>query len=128
MTRDWDIIRKILIAIEKHEGYKRQDIVFSDLKTEAKIDDCEMMRYYLRLLSEDDLIDASIGSCGKDGVAGILYGLTWSGHELLGMIADEKIWGAVKNDDSRITINKITAFANHHYNELAKQSKTIDKF
>lgn len=90
MQRNWDIIRKILIAVE---SLPTEDSEINS--TELQDIDAESVAYHMRLLLEAELI---VGSC-RDAMGPPLCRarrLTWEGHEFLDKIRNETLWRKIK--------------------------------
>ena len=90
MQRNWDIIRKILLAVEAlpTEDSEINSTEFQDINSES-------VAYHMRLLLDAGLI---VGSC-RDAVGPPLCRarhLTWEGHEFLDKIRNESIWRKIK--------------------------------
>lgn len=90
MQRNWDIVRKILIAVEAlpTEDSEINSTEFQDI-------DSDTAAYHMRLLLEASLI---VGSC-RDALGPPLCRarhLTWEGHEFLDKIKNESIWRKIK--------------------------------
>ncbi len=90
MKRDWDTIRRILLAIEQLPGEDSQlssDQIPGLLPDEAA--------YHMRLLREAGLIE---GGCRQATGPAWCYAraLTWNGHELLDSIRADTAWQRIK--------------------------------
>ena len=92
MKRDMDLVREILIAIERSEdgnlnfdalGYERQQVYL-----------------HIELMKEHGLVDAMIAQANDGPKHEILMckieRLTWDGHDFLDKIRDESIWEQAK--------------------------------
>ncbi|MEE4377298.1 MAG: DUF2513 domain-containing protein [Candidatus Competibacteraceae bacterium] len=95
MTRDWEIIRAILVRLE--ESSTPNSIVrmgdFDDLEEQD-------VAYNMRLLSDAGCIEANIlkTSTGDNLIASaIARRLTPKGHDLLDSIRNESVWNQVKD-------------------------------
>ncbi|TVQ90226.1 MAG: DUF2513 domain-containing protein [Bacteroidetes bacterium] len=90
MKRDIDLVRKILLEIEKKEdptgwlipeieGYSEDEII-----------------YHIKVLAEADFLDAkNLG--GKGGFEWAAINLTWEGHEFLDAARNDTIWKKAKD-------------------------------
>lgn len=89
MKRDMDLVRCILLHVERHE----EDSAPMQLRIETHTE--EEVSYHVRLLAQANYIDAM---CAKGVVAAVWkpMGFTWKGHELLDDIRDEAVWARVK--------------------------------
>jgi hypothetical protein len=101
MRRDWDLVRKIVLAVEDHpdgfmprldiEGYSREQI-----------------GYHAYLLIDAGLAaGVSIGVSGDKSPQAMLRNLTWAGHEFAESARDDSRWktamGIVKDKGGAIT-------------------------
>ena len=98
MKRDMDLVRKILLAIEKSES--------GNIKFDRLDDDLDRVYRHVALMKEFGLVDAIIIPSGDGPVERILAckvkGLTWEGHDFLEKARDESRWEKAK----RICIEK----------------------
>ena len=95
MVKNWDIIRAILLRLETSET--ANTVLHS---TDVKDYPEQEVAYNMRLLNEAGYIKANIlESRSGDGRinAAMASRLTNSGHELLGTIRAESVWGKVKD-------------------------------
>lgn len=87
MKRDWDLIRKILIELEKSDDMRK---VLQDVEGYER----EKVGHHIFLLKEAGLVDAN---CTR--LHGMMIShatsLTWGGHEFLGKIRSETLWKKV---------------------------------
>lgn len=95
MTRDWEIIRAILMRLE--ESSTPNTVVnmnnFEGMEDQA-------VAYNMRLLRDADCIEANIRetSTGNNLIgAAIARRLTPKGHDLLDSIRNESVWGQIKD-------------------------------
>ncbi len=88
MTRDWDLIRHILLATEAAQATVK--VSYEDM------DDCteESFRYNTLLLSEAGLVHSVV--LPRIHVT-VVESLTWEGHEFLDAIRDEATWSKIKS-------------------------------
>ena len=102
MTRDMDLIREILLAIEAYPESNAYDLNLSF--TEHSEDE---VSYHCRLLFDAGLIDAKFfpANIGPDDWA--IKGLTWAGHEFLEASRDDSRWNKAK----KITWEKTKSFS-----------------
>lgn len=95
MTRDWNIIRAILLGLEA----AKTPTTVLNAKDLAPFDEQEVA-YNIRLLSEAGYIKANIlESKSGDGriAAALARSLTNSGHELLDTIRSDTVWGKIQD-------------------------------
>ena len=85
MQINWDIIRKILLAVE---SLPTEDSEIHS--TECQDIDAEHLAYHMLLLLEAELIVRSCLNARKPPQ------LTWEGHEFLDKIRNESIWHKIK--------------------------------
>ncbi len=92
MKRDMDLLRKILLTVERHED--------DDSINNIQIDGCsyDKIAYHVYLLKEAGLIDAVISyGMGSIKVANYsIFKLTWKGHEFLDAARNDTIWAKAK--------------------------------
>ena len=90
MTRDWNLIRKILIRMEQEPG--RYELRASDWPYY----DTVMVDYHLNLMFKAELIE---GEClvSRSAVRSCrVKSITWKGHELLDTIRRDTVWIKIK--------------------------------
>ena len=88
MKRDMDLIREVLLEVEKVEGWDDwKQIEFKDR-------DPEEISYHVMLLAEAGLIEAK-KIC--DGGAWLPMRLTWEGHEFLDAARNDTVWKKTKD-------------------------------
>lgn len=95
MTRDWEIIRAILIRLE--DSNTPNSVVNMN---EFDGVDGQAVAYHMRLLRDVDCIEANIRETSTGGNligAAIARRLTSKGHDLLDTIRNESIWNQVKS-------------------------------
>lgn len=91
MKRDMELIRKVLLTIEKDHI----DVVLYSLPIEGY--DIKTVGYHCKILKEAGLISEYQGFYADDELQGFCVGsLTWEGNEFLGKIKDESVWGKTK--------------------------------
>jgi len=90
MKRDMDLIRTILIEMERNESPNDQAEIHADGYSDDQI------VYHLKLLKEAGLIEA-IDVSSFEGMAFIPRNLTWRGHEFLEAARNEGVWQMVKD-------------------------------
>jgi len=91
MKRDFDLIRLILLEIEKTPAEKAGDLIPIKLEgfTSPEIS------YHVGLLEQAGLVKA-FNFAADDLSEWIPSGLTWEGHEFLDAARDSKIWDKAK--------------------------------
>lgn len=91
MERDMDLIRLILLEIEKE--YRSTPLY--GLKVEGY--DMETIAYQCELLYQHGLISDYGSQYGDDTITDFAVGhLTWEGHDYLDKIRDNSRWGKIK--------------------------------
>ncbi len=80
MKRDMDLIRQILLAVEKHNDPDKGIPVNIAGRSEGQVS------YHIRLLDQAGLVKALHIRDGGGGERWILYHLTWQGHDFLDTI------------------------------------------
>ncbi|WLF84848.1 DUF2513 domain-containing protein [Moraxella sp. ZY210820] len=92
MTRNWDLIRQILIHIEQLPDFETP--VFANHFNGY---DEQTVNYHLWLLIQSGLI---VGVCNSDTPKAGLFCkaccLTWQGHEFLASVQQDTIWHKIK--------------------------------
>lgn len=92
MKRDFDLIRKILLAIEEHT----EDTAIQNLTIEGY--NREQIAYHVQLIFEAGLVKGDIlfglGSVKPRGYS--ITQMTWAGHDFLDACRDESRWAKAK--------------------------------
>jgi DNA-binding transcriptional ArsR family regulator len=96
MKRDMDLIRSILLEIEKNP----QPMMWVDLLITGHTHD--EISYHVMLLYEAGLIDANDVS-SADGMDWKAKRLTYQGHEFLDSAREETLWNKAKETVKRTT-------------------------
>ncbi len=98
MKRDMDLIRELLLRIEKHAkpatGIAGRYLEVRDLRLHVEGYDRAQVVYHAYLLVQAELVDGF--SRGVDEYHILVKGLTWRGHDFLDDVRDPKIWHATK--------------------------------
>lgn len=94
MKRNWDTIRRILLAVEQLPDENSRIINYA-----LPGIDPDEAAYHMRLLLDAGLID---GLCRNDTVPSWCYatGLTWAWHEFLDRIRTDTAWNRIKTTAS----------------------------
>lgn len=91
MKRDMEFVRSFLLHIEKsHDGYRPLMLKYDDFP-ETKP---EQVYHHLQILTDGGFLKRQNQSAPNMPAT---LGLTWSGHEFLNTIRDEKVWRETKN-------------------------------
>lgn len=92
MRRDLDLVRSILIYVEKAED----EVDAEDLVTDSW--PFETVAYHIRLMAHHGLVDLSDDTRDMNGetLSLTVSGLTWDGQDYLDAIRDPKVWAKVK--------------------------------
>lgn len=92
MKRDLDLVRSILIYVEKAED----EVDAEDLVTDSW--PFETVAYHIRLMAHHGLVDLSDDTRDMNGetLSLTVSGLTWDGQDYLDAIRDPKVWAKVK--------------------------------
>jgi len=112
MKRNMDLVRDLLLAIEKHPTLADGSQILSvDSSEKLGIQDhsLEEIFYHLELLIKKGLID------GEITLLYIISGLTWDGHDFLDSIRDPVIWQETKEG-----VKKAGGFSLELLSDLAK--------
>ena len=91
MVRDWDLIRKILLRLEK-EPEQRAAVCDDEFSGYAPA----VVSYHIRLLKEAGLIHARCVPDFPNRETCVAQSLTWSGHEFLNQIRNDNVWQQAK--------------------------------
>jgi hypothetical protein len=89
MERDLDLIKNILLALEKDEK------PFTWKNNLIGIEDSVKYSYHIKLLGEAGLV--SVENIGGKGNEWVPYSLTWQGHEFLDAAKNNKAWNKAKD-------------------------------
>jgi FPC/CPF motif-containing protein YcgG len=115
MKRDWEVVRKILMALEEHDS----DVAIKSLPDVDQV----AWAYHIKILGEGKYIIGYVGLANSPSAnfASALR-LTWQGHELLERIRSDTTWARMKktakDKGMSLTIDVIKALAI----EFAKQA------
>ncbi len=91
MRRDWDVVREILLAVERGDGNKE-----IDSKGLPGVDDA-LVAYNMWLLIEQGLAEGGGREPGTMGSPHVyIMRLRWGGHELLDHMRADTFWKRVK--------------------------------
>jgi hypothetical protein len=96
LNRDMDLVRRILIHVDKKETLRPEQIVFDDIADEVLGRHIEML--HKEGLLEGEPVDLSHLSYLRVDVTD----LTWAGHDLVSALRNEGVWQQMKQ--------KLTAF------------------
>lgn len=91
MKRDWDVIRKVLLAVEESP---RARVLFKDLQNVVDSEEQDL-QYQLRLMEEAGLLDHM--TVGEWHNLDLGWRLTWEGHELIDKIRNDTVWKDTKD-------------------------------
>src|SRR5688572_12098241 len=91
MKRDMELVRQILIAIERHpHGHAPRDLSVPDY-------DEENVGYHLVLMGEAGLLVVTSSTpFGAKSPSAVVERMTWAGHEFLDNARNETVWNKVK--------------------------------
>ncbi len=101
MTRDKDLIREILLAIEADESDPRHPV---DLKIPGRT--AREIAYHVHLLAEAGFIQA-IDFGSSDGYDWQSQRLTYNGHEFLDTVRDPEMWREIKDAAKKIGASSV---------------------
>ena len=93
MTRDFDLVRKLLIFFDEKEGPEHVEVPnVGDEYTESQV------KYHCVLLYQAGLLNCEpVKSSTSDRVIKVIpFDLTWDGHEFLAKIRAEGTWQRIK--------------------------------
>ena len=91
MIRDMDLIRTLLLEIEKRDWEQSSDPIQIDGFSE------EQIHYHLGLLTDAGMIDG-IDATSTGGLCWMPGPLTWTGHEFLDAARNDTVWNKVKDE------------------------------
>ena len=91
MERDMDLVKKMLLAIEKKQP---SDLRNEDLEIEGYSH--QKISYHVKMMAEAGLVEAIDFSNNTTGIDWRSISLTWEGHVFLGTSKDEKQWKKTK--------------------------------
>ena len=114
MQRDWEIIRKILLKIEKMPP--NVDALFSkDFNIEQDGFDDQIASFHMGLLVNAGLIEGEYTDLVPSRSQCYALRMTWKGHEFLDTIKPENAWEKIKvkakKDGLGLTFDVIFALA-----------------
>jgi Hypothetical protein (DUF2513) len=94
MKRDLDLVRDILLAIERDEKMDGLHWFIFDGPEDLGIGNCpvEKLSYTIGLMAQAGFLKTAAGSTLMPAISG----LTWERHDFLGAIRDDKIWAKTK--------------------------------
>ena len=99
MERDLDIVRDILLQVEKSDGYLTINDLFDirDKQKDCKYTDKEIV-YHVELLFAQGFIDGNIRrDMNGDITDSSIDGLTWDGADYLESMRDSRVWNKAKS-------------------------------
>lgn len=90
MTRDWELIRRILRALEERPtpNSRVEPAAFAH-------DDPLIVAHHIRLLRDAGLIEAVCREATGAPLYCVATGLTWDGYELLDRIRSDTLWARI---------------------------------
>lgn len=99
MKRNLDLVRNILLQVEKSEDYLELTDLF---EARDKIKDCEFTNneiiYHVELLIAHGFIDGKLKRDMNGYVIdSCINGLTWDGADFLESMRDQKVWGKARD-------------------------------
>ena len=111
MKRDWELIRKIMLAIESSPC----DMHVSSFSIEEY--DPEIVGYHIKLLSDARLVEAINSSSDETMYEYYAQDLTLAGHEFLDNIRSDTNWNKIKtlikSKGGELTFETIKAAASY---------------
>lgn len=90
MKRDWELIRKILVATESLESHSQQ-IDESNFPSYDK----EIVWHHIYLLEQAGLVKAFCSKGMGEPRSCRAFELTWEGHEFLDKIRSQDMWSQI---------------------------------
>lgn len=126
MKRDMDLVRDILLAIEKDSRFDGSGWHQPDDPADLGLTQCtyEQLAYHLTLLIEAELVE------GKTAMRmPMINRLTWQGHEFVSDVRDPVVWRKTK-DGAKMAGNAGIQFAwqiaKAYGKQVAKEKLGID--
>lgn len=106
MKLNYDCIRSVLLYLEKtlafDEDLKIQTVTLEEMfENLPKYDNADIL-YSVSKLNEAGYISAQLIFAGGGFVSGYVSDITYSGHEFLEKVRDNKLWGNVKKTLSKL--------------------------
>ncbi|WP_350614655.1 DUF2513 domain-containing protein [Pseudomonas sp. HY7a-MNA-CIBAN-0227] len=94
MQRDMDLMRLVVLEVEKDHQGPNELVSYEDFETDMVIDGFTpaQVEYHLKLAIQSRIFDIP----GNAGGLYIFSGLTPSGHDFADSVRDEKIWKMTK--------------------------------
>lgn len=93
MRRDMDLIRAILLKLEKlHQGIGTIHFDFDDESLQFEEYDPIVVVGHIKLMAEGGLIDAKVTVQRET----MFNGITWAGRDFLDSVRDDQIWRRTK--------------------------------
>lgn len=94
MKRDLDLVRELLLEVEKAE----KPLTLDDLETPARlaIHSQQKIRYHIWLLHSAGLVDASIFYADNEVYTATIKGLTWDGQDFLDVMREPNVFKQAK--------------------------------
>lgn len=119
MKRNLDIVRSILLQVEKADSYITINDLFvaRDSEKDCKYTDSEII-YHVELLLAYGFIDGNLRrDMNGDIVDNCINGLTWDGADFLESMRDQRVWNRARD-----TIKKSVGSTTF---EVVKQTCTL---
>jgi len=91
MNRDWDVVRKILLAVEA-----QQTATGRVEPTSIQGYDEENVVYHMKIMDEAGLIETWSSMIHNSAPYMAALSMTWKGHEFLDQIRQDTVWNRVK--------------------------------
>lgn len=91
MKRDWEVVRLLLIELEKEESLSGH-LMPGGIKGY----DPQLVSYHIKLIGEAGLAEVSCHQALGVEPFYIAHSLTWQGHEFLDSIRESGLWNRIK--------------------------------
>lgn len=129
MKLDYDCIRSVLLYLEKtlafDEDLKIQTVTLEEMfENLPKYDNADIL-YSVSKLNEAGYISAQLIFAGGGFVGGYVSDVTYSGHEFLEKVRDNKLWGNVKKTLSKLNTAGLSLIGETAGTLLSKQLEQI---
>jgi len=122
MKRNWEVIRKTLVAIE--DLTEANSAITNYEIAEKTAYDPTTVSYHLKLLIDAKLIEGSCSdTLGNNApTTCVIKRLTWDGHEFLDNIKSDTVWATIKRTAAEkgieLSLNTVTTLATNIIGKL----------
>lgn len=101
MNRDMDLVRRILLHVEKKDTLRPERIVFDDVED-------DVLGRHVEMLHDEGLLEGSEKDLSHLSYTLILVtDLTWAGHDFVAALQNESVWRQMKQKLSAVDLATI---------------------